>query len=169
VPSALVLFGSQLKKLREARDLSQERLGELCNFERQYVGRIERGERVISFEGMMRIAFNLQVRPADLYKQIPIPNRMQYSGQKKAAMQKSHDYLSATSIWMFPKLLYPLHTSRLSIHVTPATRHPEASHANCKYFGTVSAKPEDRLRCTAGLSKAPGGSTAEMGRMELPV
>jgi DNA-binding XRE family transcriptional regulator len=93
VPSALVLFGRQLKKLREARDLSQERLGELCNFERQYVGRIERGERVISFDGMMRLAFNLQVRPAELYKQMPIPNRMpkkgEYKGQKKSGTKKA--------------------------------------------------------------------------------
>jgi transcriptional regulator with XRE-family HTH domain len=93
VPSALVLFGRQLKKLREARELSQERLGELCNFERQYVGRIERGERVISFDGMMRLAFNLQVRPADLYKQVPVPNRMpkkgEYKGQKKSGTKKA--------------------------------------------------------------------------------
>jgi transcriptional regulator with XRE-family HTH domain len=65
---------------------------ELCNFERQYVGRIERGERVISFEGMMRIAFNLQVTPAELYKQIPVPNRMpkkgEYKGQKKSGTKK---------------------------------------------------------------------------------
>jgi transcriptional regulator with XRE-family HTH domain len=88
VPSALVLFGKQLKKLREARNLSQERLGELCDFNRQYIGRIERGERVISFEYMMSIAYNLKVRPSELYKQIPIPNRMpkkgEYKGQKKS-------------------------------------------------------------------------------------
>jgi transcriptional regulator with XRE-family HTH domain len=92
VPSALVLFGRQLKKLREDRKLSQERLGELCNFNRQYVGRIERGERVISFEYMMRIAYNLQVKPADLYKQIPVPSRMpkkgEYKGQKKSGAKK---------------------------------------------------------------------------------
>jgi transcriptional regulator with XRE-family HTH domain len=93
VPSALVLFGKQLKKLREARDLSQEGLGALCNFERQYVGRIERGERIISFDGMMRLAFNLQVRPAELYKQIPVPTRMpkkgEYKGQKKSGTKKA--------------------------------------------------------------------------------
>jgi transcriptional regulator with XRE-family HTH domain len=86
VPSALVLFGRQLRKLREARDLSQERLGELCGFNRLYVGRIERGERVISFEYMMRIAFILQVRPLELYRQMPVPARMpkkgEYKGQK---------------------------------------------------------------------------------------
>jgi hypothetical protein len=42
---------------------------------------------------MMRIVFNLQVRPADLYKQIPIPNRMpkkgEYKGQKKSGTKKA--------------------------------------------------------------------------------
>ena len=93
MPSALVWFGKQLKKLREARDLSQERLGELCNFNRLYIGRIERGERVISFEYMMRIAFVLKVRPAELYKQIPVPNRMpkkgEYKGQKPSGTKKA--------------------------------------------------------------------------------
>jgi len=42
---------------------------------------------------------------------------------------------------------------RLAIYPTPATRHPEASHANHKVFDTVSAKPKDRPRCTVGLSK----------------
>ena len=60
---------------------------------------------------------------------------------------------SLDSIESDPELLYPLHTWRLAIHLTPATRHPEASHANCKVFDTVSAKPKDRLRCTIRLSK----------------
>jgi transcriptional regulator with XRE-family HTH domain len=93
VPSALVLFGKQLKKLRKRRELSQERLGELCDFNRQYIGRIERGERVISFEFMMRIAFILKVRPAELYKQIPVPNHMpkkgEYKGQKESGTKKA--------------------------------------------------------------------------------
>jgi transcriptional regulator with XRE-family HTH domain len=92
VPSALVFFGKQLKKLRLSRHLSQERLGELCDFNRQYVGRIERGERVISFEYMMRLAFILKVRPAELYKQVPVPNRMprkgEYKGQKESGTKK---------------------------------------------------------------------------------
>ena len=93
MPSALVLFGRQLKKVREARKLSQERLGELCDFNRQYVGRIERGERVISFEAMMRFAFILKVRPAELYKQVPVPDHMpkkgEYKGQKRSGTKKA--------------------------------------------------------------------------------
>ena len=83
MPSALVLFGRQLRKLREARDLSQERLGELCDFNHLYVGRIERGERVISFEYMMRIAYVLKIRPSELYEQIPIPSGMPRKGEFK--------------------------------------------------------------------------------------
>ena len=92
VPNALVLFGRQLKKLRLRRHLSQEKLAELCDFNRQYVGRIERGERVVSFEYMMRLAFILKVRPAELYKQVPVPNRMprkgEYKGQKESGTKK---------------------------------------------------------------------------------
>ena len=93
MPSALVLFGKQLRKLREARKLSQERLAELCDFNRLYIGRIERGERVISFEFMMRIAFVLKVRPAELYDKLPVPNRMprkgEFKGQKPSGTKKS--------------------------------------------------------------------------------
>lgn len=93
MPSALVLFGEQLRQLREARELSQERLGELCDRNRQYIGRIERGERVITFESVMRLAFILKVRPAELYKLIPVPNRMpkkgEFKGQKPSGRKKS--------------------------------------------------------------------------------
>jgi len=93
VPSALVWFGRQLKKLREARHLSQERLGELCEFNRHYIGRIERGERVISFESMMRIAYVLKVKPAELFKQISVPDRMpkkgEYKGEKRIGDQNA--------------------------------------------------------------------------------
>ena len=92
MPSALVLFGEQLRKFRERRGLSQEKLGELCNFNRHYVGRIERGERVISFESMMRISFVLQVLPHELYRKITIPARMprkgDFKGQKESGTKK---------------------------------------------------------------------------------
>jgi transcriptional regulator with XRE-family HTH domain len=92
VPSALVWFGRQLKVLRERRKLSQERLEDLCDFGRQYIGRIERGERVISFESMMRIAYVLKVKPHELYKQIPIPDHMpkkgEFKGQKPSGTKK---------------------------------------------------------------------------------
>ncbi len=92
MPSALQLFGKQLRNLRESRRLSQEKLAELCDLHRHYIGRIERAERVISFEYMMRIAFGLRVPPAELYKLIPAPKRLpkkgEYKGEKKGSSKK---------------------------------------------------------------------------------
>jgi transcriptional regulator with XRE-family HTH domain len=92
VPSALVLFGKQLKKLRLSRDLSQERLSELCGYETNEIGRIERAERTVSFEGLMRISYGLSMPPAELFKLIPtakrLPRKGQYSGKKKSSTAK---------------------------------------------------------------------------------
>jgi transcriptional regulator with XRE-family HTH domain len=55
VPNHWFCFGKQLKKLRLSRDLSQERLAELCGYQTNEIGRIERAERTVSFEGNMRI------------------------------------------------------------------------------------------------------------------
>jgi len=93
VPNALVLFGEQLKKLRLSRDLSQERLAELCGYETNQIGRIERAERTVSFEGIMRISYGLSMPPAELFKLIPtakrLPRKGQYSGQKKSNTKKA--------------------------------------------------------------------------------
>ena len=76
MPSALVLFGKQLRALRKARRLSQEKLAELCDVHRNYIGRIERAERNISFEYVIRLAYGLSIRPAELFKRIPKPRKL---------------------------------------------------------------------------------------------
>jgi transcriptional regulator with XRE-family HTH domain len=92
VPNALVLFGRQLRELRLSRDLSQERLAELCGYETNQIGRIERAERTVSFEGIMRISFGLSMPPAELFKLIPaakrLPRKGQYSGEKNSGTKK---------------------------------------------------------------------------------
>ena len=42
-----IQFGNVLRKVREARGLSQEEFAELCDISRAYYGRIERGEHSI--------------------------------------------------------------------------------------------------------------------------
>src|SRR5689334_18108489 len=76
VPSALELFGKKLRALRTDRRLSQEKLAELCDVHRNYIGRIERAERNISFDYVMRLAFGLSVRPEVLFKLIPRPKKL---------------------------------------------------------------------------------------------
>lgn len=70
---ARVLFGRQVRALREERKLSQEKLAELCRVHRNYPGRVERAEVNIRFDYIVALARGLEVKPAELFKLIPVP------------------------------------------------------------------------------------------------
>ena len=74
--SALVLFGKQVRRLRIERHLSQEKLAEMCNFHRNQIGRIERAEQTVSFEGLLRLSYGLAVAPSEIFKLIPTQKRL---------------------------------------------------------------------------------------------
>lgn len=59
-------FGIRVRKLREAKGISQERLGSLANVHRTYIGMIERAEKNITLGNMEKIARALGVRVRDL-------------------------------------------------------------------------------------------------------
>jgi transcriptional regulator with XRE-family HTH domain len=83
VPSAKVLFGEQLKTLREARKLSQEKLSEMCDFHRTHVHRLERGKRTVTFDAIQRLSFALQVPPHEFLKNQPIPKKLPPKKKKR--------------------------------------------------------------------------------------
>jgi transcriptional regulator with XRE-family HTH domain len=65
------LFGNRVRELRVQRKLSQEKLAELADLHRNYVGGVERGERNVSLLNIVKLAHGLKVRPAKLLEPIP--------------------------------------------------------------------------------------------------
>lgn len=60
-------FGKQLKKLREAKGLSQEKLAELVGLEYQTISRIETGLYFTSFDNLDKISKALNISIKDLF------------------------------------------------------------------------------------------------------
>ena len=61
----LKVFGTNLKKYRTEKKLSQEKFAELCDLHRTYISDIECFRRSISLENIQKIANALEI---DTYK-----------------------------------------------------------------------------------------------------
>lgn len=64
-------FGSTVRRLREERGYSQEDLAERADLHRNYIGGIERGERNVALENIVRLAKALSVSPKELFVDFP--------------------------------------------------------------------------------------------------
>jgi transcriptional regulator with XRE-family HTH domain len=65
------LFGKRLRELRLARRVSQEKLAEMADLHRNYVGILERAKQSPSLDAICKLAHALKVRPAELLEKIP--------------------------------------------------------------------------------------------------
>lgn len=63
-------FGKAIRKFRVAAGFSQEKLAELADIHRTYVGDVERGERNISIINMAKIASALGVKMSELVREM---------------------------------------------------------------------------------------------------
>lgn len=61
------VFGTNLKKYRTEKKLSQEKFAELCNLHRTYISDIECFRRSISLENIQRIADALGIETYKLF------------------------------------------------------------------------------------------------------
>ena len=64
-------FGINLKEIRVSKGFSQEKLAEESGLHRTYVGSVERGERNVSLENILRLAVALGVPPESLLRGLP--------------------------------------------------------------------------------------------------
>lgn len=62
----LVDFGNKVRELRQERKLSQEKLAELADLHRTYIGMIERGEKNITLVNIDKIAKALNINKKEL-------------------------------------------------------------------------------------------------------
>lgn len=61
-------FGANVRARRENLGLSQAELADLATLDRTYIGSVERGERNVSLNNIVKIAKALNCLPADLLK-----------------------------------------------------------------------------------------------------
>lgn len=62
----LVRLGEAVRARRKALELSQEALADFAEIDRSHMGKIERGERNVTFLNIVRIASAVECKPSDL-------------------------------------------------------------------------------------------------------
>lgn len=62
----LVQFGQAVRSRRQALSVSQEALADFAGIDRSHMGKIERGERNVTFLNIQKIAKALKCKPSDL-------------------------------------------------------------------------------------------------------
>ena len=63
----LLKFGQTVRKLRKEQNLSQEKLAELADLHRTYIGMIERGEKNITLLNIYKISQALNITIKELF------------------------------------------------------------------------------------------------------
>ena len=62
------ILGENIRSLRTKQQITQEQLAELCDLHRTYIGAMERGDRNVSLNNIVKVAQALNVTPSELLK-----------------------------------------------------------------------------------------------------
>jgi len=62
------IIGDAIRHFREQAGLTQEKLAERVDLNWKYIGEVERGEKIISIEALLRIARVVNVGPSEFLR-----------------------------------------------------------------------------------------------------
>ncbi|XID92248.1 helix-turn-helix domain-containing protein [Paenibacillaceae bacterium WGS1546] len=65
-----MIFGQQLRKIREERKLSQEELAFRAKLDRTYISLLERGKRRPTLNTIFALAAELDIKPSELVRMV---------------------------------------------------------------------------------------------------
>jgi Predicted transcriptional regulator with C-terminal CBS domains len=65
-----VIFGQQLRKIREERKLSQEELALRSKLDRTYISLLERGKRRPTLNTIFALAAQLDIAPSEMVRMV---------------------------------------------------------------------------------------------------
>ncbi len=83
------MFGQALREIREAHDISQERLALEAGLDRTYISLIERGVRSPTIRTLVKVAEVLKVPPSQIVQQMEVDLAKERKQQKKAVAKPS--------------------------------------------------------------------------------
>ena len=64
--TALIRIGKNIRKIREEKNISQQDLAAICNFEKSNMSRIEAGRTNLTIDTLLKISDALQVKLVDI-------------------------------------------------------------------------------------------------------
>ena len=64
----MIAFGKRVREVRKGKGISQERLAEMADIDRSYMGNIERGEKNITLKKAYEICDALEIEIQDLVR-----------------------------------------------------------------------------------------------------
>ena len=67
-PSAGIIFGQNVRRVRRLKEMSQEELAFRADISRTYLSEVERGDRNISVDNMEALAIALEMELPDLMR-----------------------------------------------------------------------------------------------------
>ena len=63
---SLVALGKAIRRVRQAKDISQEKLALMAEVDRSYVGRVERGDNNVAILTLLKLAMAMDISVAKL-------------------------------------------------------------------------------------------------------